>query len=235
MAAKNACARLRNAAVVPCKGFSLNIRQRCGAKPCACQILWIVEAARPVAFAIARSVQCVASCGGGLCVSRITSAVLLSDVFGVPGGRLFSCRRPSTPSLRNRCCQRQTHFFDLPVAQTVEALWQKIGTLIEKSHPMSASTTSVTQDMTQPELTLFYMMTSPARSSPSWRKAGSPGVSLGGTGTRSVRAGVIWLRRKLLPSKRLRCPDAGKMFRRSPSGSCRGCGPRCCRRSWDRR
>jgi hypothetical protein len=34
---------------------SLKLRQRCGARPCAFQMLWTVETARPQAAAIARA------------------------------------------------------------------------------------------------------------------------------------------------------------------------------------
>ena len=47
---------------------SLKFRQRCGLRPWAFQIACTVDAATPAALAIARSVQWVASCGGGCCV-----------------------------------------------------------------------------------------------------------------------------------------------------------------------
>ena len=50
---------------------------------------------------------------------RITSAILSAAVFGMPGGRVFSCKRPSTPATMNRSCQRQTQVFDLPVADMI--------------------------------------------------------------------------------------------------------------------
>ena len=89
------------------------------------QIFRAVEAASPITFAspttfaTARKVQCVASGGGGPCVRRITSAALSAGVFGMPGGRVFSCKRPATPSAMNRSCQRQTQVFDLPVATMI--------------------------------------------------------------------------------------------------------------------
>ncbi len=42
---------------------SVNGRQRCGIRPCACQTAQTLEAATPTAFAIARSVQWVAGQG----------------------------------------------------------------------------------------------------------------------------------------------------------------------------
>jgi hypothetical protein len=70
----------------------------------------------PTAFAIARAVQWVASCGGGACVSRTTSAVLPAEIGALPGGRVLSDSRPSTPASANRACQRQTVVFDFPAA-----------------------------------------------------------------------------------------------------------------------
>jgi hypothetical protein len=70
----------------------------------------------PTAFAIARAVQWVASCGGSACVSRTTSAVLPPEIGAVPGGRVMSRSRPAIPASANRSCQRQTVVFDLPVA-----------------------------------------------------------------------------------------------------------------------
>mgnify|MGYP006932270250 CR=1 FL=1 len=58
-------------------GFaSLNTRQQWGLRPCAAQMRCTVATPSPTAFAIARTVQWVASCGGGACVRRTTSAVL---------------------------------------------------------------------------------------------------------------------------------------------------------------
>jgi hypothetical protein len=95
---------------------SLKLRQRCGARPCAFQMLWIVETARPQAAAIARAVQCVASCAGGASVRRTTSSTRAASIGALPGGRVLSCNSPSTPATMNRSCQRQTVVFDLPVA-----------------------------------------------------------------------------------------------------------------------
>ena len=69
--------------------------------------------------AIARKVRCVASGGGGPWVRRTTSAVLSAVVFGMPGGRVFSCGNPSTPSAMNRSRQRQTQVFDTPAAAMI--------------------------------------------------------------------------------------------------------------------
>ena len=98
---------------------SLNCRQRCGARPCACQIVRTVEAATPAAFAIARSVQCVASPIGGVCARRTIVATRAGDKGFRPGGRVLSRRSPSTPSSMKRSCQRQTHVFDFPVAAMI--------------------------------------------------------------------------------------------------------------------
>ena len=63
---------------------------------------------RPVAFAIARPVQCVDSCGGGPQVSATTRATISAATGGVPGLRVLSRSRPSGPASAKRCCQRQT-------------------------------------------------------------------------------------------------------------------------------
>ena len=57
-----------------------------------------VEGATPTRFAIALSVQCVASCGGRSWVSLTISATLSAGVGAVPGGRVLSRRSPSMPS-----------------------------------------------------------------------------------------------------------------------------------------
>jgi len=46
---------------------------------------------------------------------RRPSVTFASAVLGMPGGRVFPCKRPATPSDMNRSCQRQTQVFDLPV------------------------------------------------------------------------------------------------------------------------
>ena len=98
---------------------SLNCRQRCGLRPCDFQIPCTGKAATPAVLAIARSVQCVASWGGGACVSRTISATRSAGTGATPGGRVLSRSRPSTPSVMNRACQRQMQVFDLPVAALI--------------------------------------------------------------------------------------------------------------------
>ena len=95
---------------------SLKARQRCGARPWAFQIFCTVATPSPTAFAMARAVQCVASCGGGSWVSRTRSATRTSATGALPGGRVLSSSSPSTPASAKRSCQRQTVVFDLPVA-----------------------------------------------------------------------------------------------------------------------
>jgi hypothetical protein len=81
-----------------------------------------METANPTALPIAQIVQCVALCGGGFWVKRITSLTFSSDVLGVPGGRVFSRSKPSTPSIMNRSCQRQTQVLDLDVAAMIDVV-----------------------------------------------------------------------------------------------------------------
>ena len=70
----------------------------------------------PMAFAIARTVQCVASWLGGSSVSSTTLSMSTRSSGAVPGGRVLSRSRPSTPSAMNRSCHRHTQVFDLAVA-----------------------------------------------------------------------------------------------------------------------
>ena len=95
---------------------SLKCRQRCGLRPWAFQIACTVDAATSATFAIARNVQWVAWCGGGVCVRRTISATRSGGIGALPGGRDLSRSRPSTPSCMNRSCQRQTQVLDLPVS-----------------------------------------------------------------------------------------------------------------------
>ena len=95
---------------------SLKLRQRCGLRPCAFQMPCTVEAAMPATLAIARSVQWVASWGGGSCVRRMIQATRSGGTGAFPGRRDRSKSRPSTPSCMNRSCQRQTQVLALPVA-----------------------------------------------------------------------------------------------------------------------
>jgi hypothetical protein len=95
---------------------SLKLRHRCGARPCVFQMLWTVETARPQVSAIARAVQCVASCGGGASVRRTTSLTRAASTGAFPGGRVLSRNRPSTRAAMNRSCQRRTVVFAVPVA-----------------------------------------------------------------------------------------------------------------------
>ena len=62
----------------------------------------------PIAAAIARPVQCVASPGGSEQVSAKTRSTVSRDNCALPGTRARSRNKPSTPSSANRCCQRHT-------------------------------------------------------------------------------------------------------------------------------
>ena len=100
---------------------SLNRRQRCGARPCACQIVRTVEAATPATCAIARSVQCVASPGRrGVGQPHDRPPPAAGDN-RLPFRAAVSCRGEDRPRpLRmKRSCQRQTHVFDFPVAAMI--------------------------------------------------------------------------------------------------------------------
>ena len=62
----------------------------------------------PVALAIARPVQWVAWCGGAVQVNATTRAVVSAAIGALPGLRVLSCNRPSTPLSAKRCCHRHT-------------------------------------------------------------------------------------------------------------------------------
>jgi hypothetical protein len=59
-------------------------------------------------FGLARPVQWVASCGGVVQVSATTRAVMSAAIGVLPGLRVLSRSRPSTPLSAKRCCQRHT-------------------------------------------------------------------------------------------------------------------------------
>ena len=92
------------------------------AEAMALQIAWTVDAATPATFAIARSVQWVASCGGACWVRRTIPATPSGGIGALPGGRDLSRSKPLTPSCMNRSCQRQTQVLDLPVSAMIDEL-----------------------------------------------------------------------------------------------------------------
>lgn len=61
----------------------------------------------PATLAICRPVQFVVSPGGSQSVRATTRSTTASGSRGIPGGRVLSRSKPSTP-LSNRACQRQT-------------------------------------------------------------------------------------------------------------------------------
>jgi len=62
----------------------------------------------PIALAIARPVQWIAWCGGSVQVSATIRAVVSAAIGALPGLRVLSRNRPSTPASAKRCCQRHT-------------------------------------------------------------------------------------------------------------------------------
>jgi hypothetical protein len=98
---------------------TLNFAVRCGLRPASAQMRCTLVRLMPIAFAIVRTLQCVASAG----VSRAVLASTLAFVAALsglrPGGRVLSRRRPSTPSSAKRLCQRHTQGFDFPVARQI--------------------------------------------------------------------------------------------------------------------
>lgn len=62
----------------------------------------------PTALATARPVQCVTSPGDSEQVRASTLATVSVEWVGVPGGRVLSRSKPSTPASASRRCQRHT-------------------------------------------------------------------------------------------------------------------------------
>jgi hypothetical protein len=98
---------------------SLKVLVRCGTRPCAFQIACTEPRLIPLASAMARPVQCVASPGGSPWVSSTTRSTLAAGKGGVPGGRVRSRRSPSTPSFMNRSCQRHTQSLETPARRMI--------------------------------------------------------------------------------------------------------------------
>ena len=65
---------------------------------CACQMRCTERSEMPTAFAMARPVQWVAWCGGVVQVSATTRAVVCAAIGVLPGLRVLSRNRPSTPA-----------------------------------------------------------------------------------------------------------------------------------------
>ena len=76
----------------------LKVRMRCGCSRCAAQIRCTVRNESPLALAIARPVQWVASPGGSAQVSATTRRTLFSGIGALPGLRVLSRNSPSTPA-----------------------------------------------------------------------------------------------------------------------------------------
>jgi hypothetical protein len=76
----------------------------------------------PVAAAIARPVQCVASPGGSPSVSSTTRSTSAGGNGGKPDFLVFSRKRPVTPSRMNRSCQRHTHGFETLARRMIAAV-----------------------------------------------------------------------------------------------------------------
>ena len=98
---------------------TLNRVVMCGFRPASrqmrCTLVWLM----PIALAIVRTLQCVASDGVSRAVLARTLA-FISELSGfLPGGRVLSRNSPSMPSSANRFCQRHTHGLDLPVARQI--------------------------------------------------------------------------------------------------------------------
>jgi hypothetical protein len=86
----------------------LKVRMRCGCRSWAAQMRCTERKEIPACLAIARPVQWVAAPGGSAQVSVTTRRTTASPRGALPGLRLASRRRPSTPASAKRRCQRHT-------------------------------------------------------------------------------------------------------------------------------
>ena len=86
----------------------LKVRSRCGCSLCARQMRCTEPTEMPMALAIARLVQWVAWCGGAVQVNATTRAVVSAAIGALPGLRVLSRSKPSTPLSAKRCCHRHT-------------------------------------------------------------------------------------------------------------------------------
>src|ERR1700726_3381405 len=86
----------------------LKVRSRCGCSLCARQMRCTEPTEMPMALAIARPVQWVAWCGGAVHVKSTTRAVVSTASGALPGLRVLSRSKPSTPLSAKRCCHRHT-------------------------------------------------------------------------------------------------------------------------------
>jgi hypothetical protein len=68
---------------------------------------------------MARALQCVASAGRSVVVLVTTYRTVTSGSGFLPGGRVLSRSKPSTPASANRACQRYTVGFDCPVRSMI--------------------------------------------------------------------------------------------------------------------
>src|SRR6266542_6215901 len=100
-------------------------------RPDACGASWWASRMRctdrkltPAAFASIRPVQCVASPGGGPVTRPKTSCTVSAGSGALPGLRVLSRSKPSTPSSMNRACQVHTTGFALPDRRMISAVPQ---------------------------------------------------------------------------------------------------------------
>ena len=98
---------------------SLKAFKRWGCRPWACQIRCTEAREIPTALAMARTVQWVASPGGGAPVRLSTWSTVAAGNGAMPGGRDFSRNSPAIPSVMNRSCQRQTVGLATPACRAI--------------------------------------------------------------------------------------------------------------------
>src|ERR1041385_1564324 len=88
--------------------LTLKVRDKCGFRPCLCQMRRTLFSLSPAASAIVRVLQWVALTGFSCVVLRTTSCTLAGVIVGVRPGRGASFSSPAKPIFRKRF--RHTHF-----------------------------------------------------------------------------------------------------------------------------
>ena len=77
---------------------SLKVSPRCGFRPCSRQMPWMMDGARPLAFAIERNVQGVAAGGTSRSVRSTTAAIRSGEAAAKARPRGASRNKPPAPS-----------------------------------------------------------------------------------------------------------------------------------------
>src|ERR1039458_1809252 len=99
--------------------LTLKVRDRCGFKPCLCQMRRTLFSLRPAASAIVRVLQWVALKGLSCVVLQTTSCTLAGVMVGARPGRGASFSKPAKPILKNRFLQRAAFWLLMPISAAI--------------------------------------------------------------------------------------------------------------------